>query len=72
MMRLRSDGRMTKGSEDHPKKGRDAEDGYNARAAFPQQGGYNFFCDFTRQTYAPTIYILTYPELNFDDKIIRL
>ena len=43
MMRLRSDGRMTKGSEDHPKKGRDAEDGYNARAAFPQQGGYNFF-----------------------------
>ena len=43
MMRLRSDGRMTEGSADHPKKGRDAEDGYNARAAFPQQGGYNFF-----------------------------
>ena len=41
MMRLRSDGRMTEGSADHPKKGRDAEDGYDVRAAFPQQGGCN-------------------------------
>jgi len=34
--RQRSGGSVTEGSADHPKKGREAEDGYNVRAASPQ------------------------------------
>lgn len=34
--RQRSGGSVTEGSAGHPKKGREAEDGYNVRAAIPQ------------------------------------
>ncbi len=33
---LRSGGRVTEGSADHSNKGREAEDGYNVGATFPQ------------------------------------
>ena len=34
--RQRSSGRVTEGSAHHPNKGREAEDGYNVGATFPQ------------------------------------